>query len=363
MYRPILSFLLFFGLETYPILEMKRTKMVGYICIPMFYVVSVGLAMTGILLVDGILRGLTQYSLSAFATMYVGFAFRWILQRNGKAIFDLLLTMCEFKGVSPKKVALTRKVLYTLSVLVVMVQLLALVLLLQPLLGNLNSKVNASKVFTGYSTIFKEVQLGVVAKLWILSVVLMYVHNVIPFCLFGILYAVISWHLREILKHFKGSLRLSHPKLSECSETYNRISSLVIYADKTLNSLMGISVFYISCALYFTVFNVLPDRLSITHNGIISTLNIIFMGIFLYGMLYFASEIPTIVADISRVIHSMVADNDSIMQKVELLIYVNQGIFLSVGQMVIIRKGLFLVIIGTIATYCILINSFPKKSM
>ncbi|KAG8189535.1 hypothetical protein JTE90_008495 [Oedothorax gibbosus] len=366
MFCPILNILLFFGLETYHIHEDRRTKILGYLCIRMFYVASAAFAMTGILLVDEILKGISLYSLSTTVILVIGFVFRWALQLKGKAIFGLLCAICDFKGVTPKKLVTTRRRLLIISVLVVVFEGLVLVFLLQKMVESLiNSEMNAFDVSKRYSVIFKNAHLGILARLWILSIALIYVHNVIPFCLFGILYAAISWRLRAILKSFKNRLlKSSGPKISECSETYNRICSLVNYTDKTLNSLMFISVFFMSCILYFTVFNMLlpsGDGYVVTPNRIISLLNLIFMVIYLYGMLYFASEIPNVVADISDVIHSMVVDKESVGQKVELLLRVHQGLFLSVGQMVIIRKGLFLVLIGTIATYCLLINSFPLK--
>ncbi|KAG8189534.1 hypothetical protein JTE90_008494 [Oedothorax gibbosus] len=364
MFRPILNFLLFFGLETYPIYENRGTKILGYLCIRMFYVTSVTLALTGILLVDEILKGISLYSLSSTVILVIGFVFRWALQLKGKAIFGLLCAICDFKGVAPKKLVTTRRRLLLISVPVVVFQGLVLVFLLKTMIESLNFEENAFEFSKRNSVIFKNVQRGIVTKLFMLSIALMYVHNVIPFCLFGLLYVAISWRLKEILKNFNNRLKSSSPNISECLETYNRICSLVKYADKTLNSLMFISVFFMSCMLYFTVFNVLlpSDSTSNTQNRINSSLNMTFMVTLFYGILYFASEIPNVVADISDVIHSMVVDKDSAWQKVELLLRVHQGLFLSVGQMVIIRKGLFLVLIGTIATYCLLINSFPLKS-
>lgn len=359
MYDSITYPLLFFGINVHLVDKNRQMKIISFICIHVFYISSVVFALTGILIIDGLQQNPSQNSLSAFIIYYTGFVFRWKLQRKRGALSDLLHTISEFRKLSVKRRYTTnaKKKVRFFIILTILLQGVILMLLLFSILRNPDWETDTSHIITEQS-LLKNINPKIITKVWMLSMVLMYVHNVIPFCLFGILYATVSYDLKEILRDFAVSLKSIKQTISRSALTYNRICTLIDYADKTLSYLLFFSILYTSSILYFNTFKVLPNLVSAKYHVTISVLNIVFLVFFLFGMLNFASEIPCLVTDIGNIIHVMHVEENCAFKKIEFLLKIHQGLFLTVGEMVPIRKGLFLVLIGTIATYCLLVRSF-----
>jgi len=197
-----------------------------------------------------------------------------------------------------------------------------------------------------------------------LTCITIFFNGHVAICAFALFYIVLMWNIKQLLKQAIASVKMSQVSFKNHVDHYDRIRCLLLYADGAFKELIFIITAFVSNNVYFVMFNVISFSQG---NGFVSDKKAVGTSIYMvavvfclmYFMFRFASDIQTLNSVFGSAILDVPEYKFPNVEKIVLFCKVQQGLHLTVGGMFNISKGLFLTIIGTILTYCLLIRSLP----
>lgn len=187
-------------------------------------------------------------------------------------------------------------------------------------------------------------------------VLVLCLHNVYSFHFFVALYSTLSWHIKLLVEQFLERKHL--PSFQELFKEYSELCNLIDHANNVLRALVLLAVIFISSFLYLTLYTVMSSGLDLDFMSLTSVLAIDLILIELYFMIHIASGIPETNDQIHDAILNLPHDLLTSTDKICLVMKTHRQLGLSLGGVVFIRRGIFLTLLGTIFTYCLLIKSF-----
>ncbi|GFQ93058.1 uncharacterized protein TNCT_492211 [Trichonephila clavata] len=198
--------------------------------------------------------------------------------------------------------------------------------------------------------------------LWILVTILIIVQEllVLPLNTFAIYYTTVCHHLKVLMTNLGKSL--NNTRDSEYDRIYKEYVSmrnLVTYIDEQLSFLVFISSVYNACTMYFALTIILhpEEYFDVTHIlsvvSLFSSNYLSYMGLTLSAsLLHEASE--ELWFKLHRALMSR-SEISSLQQR--FLNLLEKGLFFTVWKIVPIKRSFILAMIGTVLTYCILLDN------
>lgn len=167
-----------------------------------------------------------------------------------------------------------------------------------------------------------------------------YIFAFYPLSILILLYSMIAWHLKIILNNFLDELN-SYVSYRKIFQMYDNISRLIHTADATLGSLAFKTIIFVSVYLYFGFFFLMSSRASFDYNGINTLYTVVFVLSLLFVMIYNAAGICEINNEIHETVLRLPHDIPEAQDKIFLVMMSQKDLGLSVGGMVIMKKGVF----------------------
>lgn len=353
-YKPVLIALLFCGIDSFPESQ-NRLKCVRNIVVKFNQVLTVVNVVCGIQMTVS-LNDMSPTSLSVIFVWLCGSFLKYSLYRKKKQLFNFIFQIKEYKiskRYVPSLQSYKKKFDFAL----------AFILLSQAIqLMTTTIYINREKYYIPPAFyILQKFNITITDNFLFFETkfcfIVSYVHNIYPLTIFILLYSVLAWHLKVIVDNilYVGN-SVSFHKLFEM---YNKIFRLIKAADLLLRGLVLIAVFFISTYLYFTLFSLLQSGMSASIKNLSAMYFIVFTLVQLYVMVYNAAGILDVNEDIHSLVLDRYHDSSNYSEKMFLLMKTQKAMGLTIGGLVIIKRGVFINLLGTILTYCLLVKSFP----
>lgn len=359
-YKPILFIFLWFGIDIYP--NTKRP----YECLRTF-MVAFNMFITILALfieIDTLpfLKEISPKSLVQLCVTYSGFLLKFILFKKRKAISRVINLLIQSRTT---RTTLLR--IHKSKNLVVLT--LTLILFCETLL--LNSAVfgRPIKSYTAKGEsmcVFILKKFGITLsnnslyRVYLTEFLISMYHNVFVFGISTLLYCLLVWHLKKLMVSFLNEIKTSKYSYLKIFRSYNQLCCLVEEIDRTFRSLVLLVVLYVSHSLYIMMF-IMQDGMSLSITNIAAVFKISFLTMHLYFIIYVAADVPDINIKLQHAILQMPHDSISSTDKLFLMMKTQQGLCMMMGSLIPIKRSLFPTLLGTIFTYCLLINSYPGQ--
>lgn len=356
LYKPILAILLFCGIDMLP--EDKK---------PLWRFFRIIIAtFNGILCAATVAIGIDMFAmvetisveqLSTSCLVFLGVAFKLLLYHKRKDIFDLiqLLKSFEVSEESARRIrSYKNRIIALMAIMLISFSALYIDTAIKARRDNSNLTSYLERLDIGGYT---DIYLVACTKLRILIPT---INNMYPFHLFTILYSALARHL-EVLMHecLQGVKRpISTSSFCRLFATYSKLYRVVQKVDEVLRTLVFVGILSVSSLIYFTLFSLLKARITFfSQTGTLALFGLVLAEVFL--MIDSAAEIPDMNVEIHNAVLGLSHDASTSSDKMFLALKTQQQIGLSLGGLALMRRGVFLTLVGTIFTYCLLVKSFP----
>lgn len=321
-----------------------------------YHITTVFLFLTGFFLCGFLLEGINQENLSSVILYYSALALRFELYRRRNNIKELLKLLSSFR-LSKKFYSELKKIRRRLYYICIIPIVLITILLVSNLVFLMENAPAYMQNNTAFHMVLKSINLDL-RMYFIPSIVFgTFISSILCSFIFFILYGTASWHMKLILNHTRECIRISPFSFKKNHLIYSKASNMLDSMNNTLSKLLFLSAFHISTLLYYTIFTHLRKGFSSNYNEIVSTLNLIFILFFFSWAISFAAEIPIVNDAILKDILEVPFNYDSFGERLVLTQHIQKGLYLTVNGMFPIKKGTFLVMFGTIATYSLMVKS------
>lgn len=351
-YKPILVALLCFGIDMLP----RSLNSYRYLRI-------IIIAVNGILILATILIGIksianfnTEFTLS-FITL-TGISFKYFLFKKRTGIFDFIMDLnknqCMIKCI-PYIQAVRKNIICLLIFVLISPIILCIITILQ-------LKENAIEYeVISLGTILKQYNVTKVENVTyaesILNLIIPLIFTILPMNVLFILYSVISWQLKTAFNYFKNHIQ-TNTSFPQIFREYNQLYNLIKGANDLFSFIILYAIVIISCIIYFNIYCLFSSWKNIGLLNILALLPGIFYFCGLFAMIYVAAGITDVNDEIHELVLNLNHDSLSANDKMFLVIKTQKELGMSVGNQVVMKRGFFFTLIGTIFTYLLLTKSF-----
>lgn len=355
-YKPFFVAFLCFGIDVFPKSDhsyctLKKISMI----------VNAILALATIILgIKSFLNLNTEFAF-CFITLS-GIFFKCVLFKKRKLIFDIVMNLNKNEHVIkciPSIFAIRKKVIGMILGVVFLHTVWSIITILH-LKENaiISTEMSISSILKKYNVSNIE---NIIYAEFIITLYIPSYFAAHPLNVFFILYSVIAWQLTIALDYFRQHIKSDMSTFNHIFIEYNRLYRLVQEVNELFSFLILYAIIFMSGILYFDIYHLLSSWNSTNLLNILALLLVLFFLCELFAMIYVAAGIPDVNAKIHELILNMSHDSLSANDKMFLVIKTQKELGLSVGNQVIIKKGFFMTLIGTIFTYLLLTKSFFSK--
>lgn len=284
-----------------------------------------------------------------------GIVFRFVLAKKGPSIALLLksLESVQYSSRLQRKMAKATKILYIICATVGAIQLL--------MTATHRPHINGHLCYVRFwKDLLGDDHYSFMVVIWALSMLMSCFYNQTPLIIFGVFYSAHCWHLMGIIEDFRETIEASPEDTLQHAGNYNKICLLVKSADNNLRSLVLMVVCYVSATFYALLFVIFQGSIVFQSLLIVFASSLVVLA--LCCMMSYASDILDANADLLEAVRHFSDESKVSNEKLEFILNIQKGVSLSVGGISTIGRGLFLSLLGTIATYCLLVNSLPTGS-
>lgn len=293
-----------------------------------------------------------------FGSLLIGFLFKWLLYRKRKEIYSFITDANKNKYMLkcvPYIFSFRRKFLFVL--ISVLVFLTAWCILATP---NLNEDIIGEEKISLYS-ILKHYNVSLPEKTYHMESTLNFIIPLIfsgyPFNIFFILFTGIVCQLKIVLNYFEKQISTAFPSYQQIFNDYDDLCNLVDAANEIFSMILLFAIIYISCCVYFTTNWLIMSWMGLSFLNVLALLPVFSAFCQIFIMLHVGHGIVTANKSLHNLILQLSHDSTSAIDKLFLAMKMQQEFGLSIGSMFILKRGLFLTIVGTIFTYLLLIKS------
>lgn len=293
-----------------------------------------------------------------FGSFLTGFFFKWLLYRKRKEIHIFIMYANKNKYMMkcmPYIFTFRRKFIFVLVSVIVFLSAWCIVAT-----PNLNEditgkeKINLCSIVKNYNVSFPETTCRMEPTL---NFIIPLIFSGYPFNVFFILFTGIAWQLKVALNYFEKQISIVRPSYQQIFNDYCDLCNLVDVANEVFSIILLIAIIYISCCVYFTINWLMMSWMGLSFLNMVALLPVFYSFCQIFVMLHVGHGIVTANKSLLNLILQIPHDSTSTTDKLFLAIKMQQEFGLSIGSMFILKRGLFLTIVGTIFTYLLLIKS------
>lgn len=359
-YKPILFTFLCFGIDIYPE-ELAPNKYLRSVLVNLNLLITITTFCMGLNeFLD--LQDFSPMSASPIWTSFAGFFLKCLLIIKRREIAQLILLLLRARISNNFKSNIHAKK----SMLIFAILLVLLIRSLQFGLGIVAH--TTQSLFRRY---WKNILISSFQKLgiktseyaihivYLTNITMYWYHNMYTLSIFTFFYSMVASQMKELVTDFVNAVKISSSTFMEIYHSYEELHYLIETADGTLRYLLLAAVVCASSHLYFSVFFIMEDGMSVTYTNVLAVVSIFFTIFHLFCLIYTAARIPDASNSLQHIILKLPHDSSSYPDKLFLLMKIQQGLKFQLGGFAPINRGIFISLLGTIFTYSLLVKSFP----